>query len=167
MANVFFLEEAWATSCQLRFYTDAAKSQGYGIVFGRHWAYGEWPNDWKANRDISFLEFLPIVVGLSMWCHILRNKRVLFMTDNESVVHVINKQTSRDTYLLSLIRKRVLICLRNNILFSAKHIPGIKNGLADSLSRLQVSKFKSMSQGMDRVPTPLPRHLRPEVWEIP
>ena len=163
----FFLEEAWATSCQLRFYTDAAKSQGYGIIFGRHWAYGEWPNDWKANRDISFLEFFPIVVGLSMWCHILRNKRVLFMTDNESVVHVINKQTSRDTYLLSLIRKRVLICLRNNILFRAKHIPGIKNGLADSLSRLQVSKFKSMSQGMDRVPTPLPRHLRPEVWEIP
>ena len=28
----FFLEEAWATSSQLRFYTDAAK--GYGIVFG-------------------------------------------------------------------------------------------------------------------------------------
>jgi len=89
----------------------------------------------------------------------------LFMTDNESVVHVINKQTSRDT--LSLIRKMVLICVRNNILFRAKHIPGIKNGLADSLSRLQVSKFKGMSQGMDRVPTLLPRHLRLEVWEIP
>jgi len=93
----FFLEEAWATSCQLRFYTDAAKSQGYGIVFGRHCAYGEWPNDWKINHNISFLEFFPIVVGLSMWCHTLRNKRVLFMTDNKSVVHVINKQTSRDT----------------------------------------------------------------------
>ena len=89
------------------------------------------------------------------------------MTDNESVVHVINKQTSRDTYLLSLIRKMVLICRRNNILFRAKHIPGIKKGLADSLSRLQVDKFKSLSQGMDRVPTPLPEHLRPEIWEIP
>jgi len=162
----FFLEEAWATSCQLRFYTDAAKSQGYGIIFGCHWAYGEWPDEWKTNRDISFLEFFPIVVGLSMWCHTLRNKRVLFMTDNESVVHVINKQTSRDTYLLSLIRKMVFICLRNNILFRAKHIPGIQNGLADSLSRLQVDNFKSMSQGMDRVPTPMPEHLRPENWEI-
>jgi len=89
------------------------------------------------------------------------------MTDNESVVHVINKQTSRDTYLLSLIRKMVLTSLRNNILFRAKHIPGIKNGLADSLSRLQVNKFNSLSQGMDRVPTPLPEHLRPEIWEIP
>ena len=49
----FFLEEAWATSGQLRFYTDAAKSKGYGIVFGSHWAYGEWPNNWKTERDIS------------------------------------------------------------------------------------------------------------------
>ena len=39
------------------------------------------------------------------------------MTDNDSVVHVLNKQTSRDPYLLSLIRKRVLICLRNNIMY--------------------------------------------------
>lgn len=89
------------------------------------------------------------------------------MIDNGSVVHVINKQTSRDLYLLSLIRKTVLICLRNNILFRAKHIPGIRNGLADSLSRLQVDQFKGISQGMDRVPTPLPEHLRRENWEIP
>ena len=163
----FFLEEAWTTSGQLRFYTDAAKSKGYGIVFGRHWAYGEWPTNWKNERDISFLEFFQIVVGLSLWCHQLRNKKVLFMTDNESVVHVINKQTSRDPYLLSLIRKMVLICLRNNILFRAKHIPGIQNGVADSLSRLQVNKFKGMYHGMDRVPTPLPEHLQPENWEIP
>ena len=89
------------------------------------------------------------------------------MTDNESVIHVINKQTSRDTYLLSSIRQIVLICLRNNILFEAKHISGVKNGLADSLSRLQVNKFKGLSQGMDWVPTPLPRHLRLENWPIP
>ena len=89
------------------------------------------------------------------------------MTDNESVVHVINKQTSRDTYLLSLIRKVVLTCLRNNILFRAKHIPGIKNGLADSLSRLQVDKFKSLSHGMDRVPTPPPPPTRtPEAGHL-
>lgn len=82
------------------------------------------------------------------------------------VVHVI-KQTSQDPYLLSLIRKMVLICLRNNILFRAKHIPGVQNGLADGLSRLQVNKFKGMYHGMDRVLTPPPEHLRPENWEIP
>jgi len=29
----FFLAEAWQTSGQLRFYTDAAKSKSYGIVW--------------------------------------------------------------------------------------------------------------------------------------
>ena len=127
----------------------------------------KWPKNLKNERDISFLEFFPIVAGLSLWCHQLRNKKVLFMTDNESVVQVIKKQTSRDPYLVLLIRKMVLICLRNNILFRAKHIPGVQNGLADSLSWLQVNKFKGLYHGMDRVPTPLPKHLRPENWVTP
>ena len=53
----FFSEEAWVTSDRVRFYTDAAKSKAYGIVFGSQWAYGERPNNWKTERDISFLEF--------------------------------------------------------------------------------------------------------------
>ena len=64
----FFLEEVWTTSAQLRFYTDAAKSKGYGIVFGSHWAYGEWPENWKNERDISFLEFFAILAGLRAPC---------------------------------------------------------------------------------------------------
>lgn len=161
----FFLEEVWSTSYNLKFYTDAAQSSGYGILFGKHWAYGTWPAAWKAN-NICFLEFFPIVVGLSTWCSELRNKRVLFMTDNESVVHVINKQTAKDTKMLGLLRAMVLICLRNNIFFRARHIPGVRNVLADSLSRLQVDKFHTLSRGMDPAPTPLPAHLLPENWVI-
>ena len=36
----------------------------------------------------------------------------------------------------------VLICLQNNILFWAKHIPGVQNWLADSLSRLQIKRLQ-------------------------
>ena len=153
MGSPFFLEEVWSTSYNLKFYTDAAQSSGYGILFGKHWAYGTWPDAWKAN-NICFLEFFPIVVGLSTWCSELRNKRVHFMTDNESVVHVINKQTAKDTKMLRLLRAMVLICLRNNIFFRARHIPGVRNVLADSLSRLQVDKFHTLSRGMDLAPTP-------------
>lgn len=103
----YFLEEAWTTSGQLRFYTDAAKSKGYGIVFRSHWAYGEWTTNWKNERDFSFLEFVPIVAGLSLWCHQLRNKKVLFMTDTESVVHVINKQTCDDVFSVCYQRKLI------------------------------------------------------------
>ena len=58
--------------------------------------------------------------------------------------------------MLALLRTMVLIFLRNNIFFSSRHIQGVKNVLADSLSRLQVDKFRTVSQGMDPTPTPLP-----------
>lgn len=88
------------------------------------------------------------------------------MTDNESVVHVINKQTAKDSKMLRLLRAMVLICLRNNIFFTARPIPGVKNVLADSLSHLRVDKFHTLSRGMDPTPTPLSAHLLPENWVI-
>ena len=163
----FFLEDAWASSEHLNFYTDAAKSLGFGIVFGASWTYGEWPENWKV-KDISFLEFFPILLALNLWCDRLKNKRVMFISDNDSVVHVINKQTAKDKHLLVLLRQLVLICLNNNILFRARHIKGCKNVFADSLSRLHVDKFKKLAKGwdMDCLRTRVPNHLQPENWEL-
>ena len=162
----FVLEDARCTSPSIHFYTDAAKTVGYGIVFGTSWAFGEWPENWKL-KDISVLELYPIVVGLIMWADKLTNQQVIFFSDNESVVHVINKQTTKDKALLALLRQLVLACLRYNFLFKARHIAGSKNVLADSLSRLQVEKFKRISQGRDLAPTKIPVHLQPQNWAIP
>ena len=161
--KAFFLEDDWASSYSLRFYTDSAQSSGYGLIFGTQWAYGTWPDSWK-DHHISFLEFFPIVLGFCLWCSQLKNKRVVFITDNESIVYIINKQTAKDPKLLSLLRTLVLICLRNNILFRARHIKGARNILADSLSRLQVDKFKALAPGMNPELTPLP--VQEENWEI-
>lgn len=73
----FFLEDDWATSYRLRFYTDSSNSSAYGLIFGKPWAYGTWPASWK-DHHISFLEFFPIVLGLGLWCS--QNKRVVFIT---------------------------------------------------------------------------------------
>lgn len=161
----FFLEEGWSSSSSFCFYTDAAQSKGYGIIFGKQWAYGRWPESWT-EYSISFLEFFPIVAGLSIWSHELKHRRVLFFTDNESIVHVINKQTTKDRKLLGLLSTLVLICLKNNILFRARHIRGTKNILADHLSRLQIERFKALAPDMNPVPTSLPTHMVPENWDI-
>ena len=160
-----FLEEVWTSSGALCFYTDAAQSCGFGTIFGTHWTYGRWPDKWK-QQDISVLELYPIVLGVHLWAARLKNKRVLFYSDNESVVHVINKQTSKHKGLLALVRQLVLICLSQNIYFRARHVPGRHNVLADSLSRLQVERFLSLTRGMDSSPTTIPPHLQPDNWEI-
>lgn len=42
-------------------------------------------------KEIFILVLYPIVVGLIMWADKLTNQRVIFFSDSESVVHVINK----------------------------------------------------------------------------
>lgn len=163
--KTMFLQEAWLSSDVLKFYTDAAQSLGYGIIFNRKWAYGEWPDRWK-NKNIAILELFPIVLGLALWHDELANKKILFYTDNESVVQVINNQTSKDQSLLSLVRFLVLTCLKHNILFRARHIRGRDNTLADRLSRLQVDMFRELAPDAEDCATLIPEDLLPQNWAI-
>ena len=162
----FFRNEIWANSIKLKLFTDAAGAIGFGAIFGNAWCYGRWPDHWL-HRNIAILEFFPIVLSLCLWGDKMRNHSILFFTDNEALVHVINKQSCRDKSLMVFVRKLVLVCLEKNILFKAKHIPGTHNKLADSLSRLQVQTFKQLAPAnMSPFPTDIPLHLQPRSWPI-
>ena len=91
----FFLEDVWDSSDKLELYTDAAGSLGFGAVFGRKWCYGKWPDNWL-HQNIAMLEFYPIVLSLYLWDHQMQNRCILFLTDNEALVYVINKQSCED-----------------------------------------------------------------------
>ena len=162
--RTFFLEDTWSSSDKLQLYTDAAGALGFGAVFGSKWCYGKWPSNWL-HRNIAFLEFYPIVLSLHLWGHEMQNRCILFFTDNEALVHVINKQSCKDKALMFFMRALVLVCLRNNILFRAKHVRGVHNTLADSLSRLQVETFQRLAPShMEPGPTDIPLHLQPQNW---
>ena len=162
----FFRNEIWENSVKLKLFTDAAGSLGFGAIFGNAWCYGRWPDEWL-HRNIAILEFFPIVLSLCLWGDKMRNHSILFFTDNEALVHVINKQSCHDKVLMVFVRKLVLVCLEYNILFKAKHIPGTQNILADSLSRLQVQTFKQLAPSeMNPFPTDIPLHLQPLSWAI-
>ena len=127
---------------------------------------GEWPDSWR-HRNIAILEFYPIVLSMYLWGSEMSNRQILFFTDNEALVHVINKQSCRDKQLMFFVRKLVLVCLTNNIVFKAKHIPGLQNKLADSLSRLQLQTFKQLAPAyMHQTPMEIPLHLQPINWPI-
>ena len=102
-----------------------------------------------------------------MWGDNIRNSCITFFTDNEALVHVINKSSCRDTSLMIFVRKLVLVCLNQFILLRAKHISGFKNTLADALSRLQIERFKKLaSDYMNSMPTVIPSHLLQANWHL-
>ena len=161
----FFLEDTWLNSPKLNLFTDASGALGFGAIFGSHWCYGEWPSTWQ-YQNIAILEFYPIALSLYLWGAAISNQCILFFTDNEALVHVINKQTCKDRVLMAFVRKLVSICL-HHILFKAKHIPGVHNQLADALSRLQVQTFRHLAPPhMDSLPTEIPHYLQLQNWVV-
>ena len=73
----------------------------------------------------------------------------------------INNQTSRDPNIMALLRPLVLTCLRFNINFTARHIPGRYNILADKLSRSQVEEFRILAPWAHARPMEVPYHASP------
>ena len=162
----FFLEDTWLSSSKLNLFTDASGALGFGALFGSHWCYGKWPSSWQ-YQNIAILEFYPIVLSFYLWGAAMSNQCILFFTDNKALVHVINRQTCKDKSLMAFVRKLVSICLHYNILFKAKHIPGVRNEMADALSRLQVRTFRRLAPPhMDSLPTEIPQYLQPHNWVL-
>ena len=151
----FFLEDRFISADLLQLYTDASGSMGYGAVFQQSWFYGEWDENWE-YINIKVKELYPIVLALELWGNKLQNKSVMFNCDNEALVFVLNKQSSKDPQIMYLVRRLVLLSLSFDILFKSTHLPGRCNVLSDALSRLQVSKFRSMLPEADILPTCVP-----------
>ena len=163
--KAFFLSDRWETSPTLELYTDAAASKGYGAIFGKHWFGGPFPSSWHCF-NITVLELFPVVLAVHIWGFSMANRCVLFFTDNAALVDIINKQTSKYKSVMVLVRDLVLSCLRHNILFRARHIPGLQNSQADYISRFQVERFKEIAPEADELPTPVPVNLLPESWSL-
>ncbi|KAJ1191631.1 hypothetical protein NDU88_000947 [Pleurodeles waltl] len=138
----------WEWEAQL--FSDAAGSSGFGLYWEGRWCAEEWPKEWKqGGRSIAFLEFFQLIVAVCLWGEELSHSRVLFRVDNLAVVQMVNRQSAREAGLLQLLRVFVLQCLRNDIQFSAKHVPGVHNDIADALSRSQWERFHGLTTGSE------------------
>ena len=149
-----FLADKWLNSTDLNLFTDASNA-GFGGYWGHRWFAHGWPSAFQSHH-INVKELFPIVIAVELWANEWENKCILFHTDNLSVVHVINKQSSKDKVIMQLLRRLVVKCLKHNILFQAEHVPGLENSLADQLSRLKISEFLQVFPAMN-----------PEVMHIP
>ncbi|MBV2113440.1 MAG: hypothetical protein KUF82_21005 [Candidatus Thiodiazotropha sp. (ex Ctena orbiculata)] len=162
-----FHERFWVSNEDIQLFTDSAGGSdlGFGAYFAGKWSCGAWPQSWVSQgitEDITVLELFPLLVSLSIWGEELRNKKILFRVDNLAVVHIVNSMTSKSDRVMAILRAFTLQCLHLNIAVRAQHISSSSNQVADSLSRFQFQKFRSLVPDAEPLPTPVPNHL----WNI-
>lgn len=154
------------TSIQsLNFFTDAAGSSGYGAFFNGRWSAERWPDLWIQrgyHKNVTLLELFPVLVSLVIWGEEFRGKRLLLYSDNKGVVFAINCQSSKSDPVVTILRQIVLYCLKLNVWLKASYLEGEKNLIADSLSRLQIQRFRDLAPEADLYGTPCPQCL----WDL-
>ncbi len=153
---VLYKDELFLSPATLHIFSDASQILGCGAVFGCKWLSVPWPSQWWLSQNITFLELVPIYLAIECWATFISNSSVVIHTDNMSLMHVLNTQSSKEKLVMCLVRKLVLSSLRTNFLFKAVHIQGKYNRLSDSLSRLQVEQFRLLHPRADPLPTPTP-----------
>jgi hypothetical protein len=154
-------EQIWVSNTVIQLYTDAAggASNGAACFFQGQWCFFPWLHEWIEQgvlRDMTFLEMVPVLLAIYLWSNRLIKQKISIFIDNEALVQVLNKQTSKSKRLMQLVRPFVLKCMSNNILFHAIHIPSKANVIADSISRRQWGKFRQVAPDAERDPLPIP-----------
>lgn len=91
--KTMFLDEKFISSNTLHLYTGAAQSKGFAGIYGRQYFFGSFPEVWK------------VINIMTLW---VNHYRILFFTDNEALVAVINKQTCKDSRVMQMVRFMVL-----------------------------------------------------------
>ena len=138
--------------------SDASGFRGCGAFCLPHW----FNLQWSANMQtfpIAVKELFPVVIAVAIYGNQWSGKLVLFRVDNMAVVEVLKAAYSREPHLTHLIRMLAFFAAHFNFWFSASHVAGSENMLADSLShnnaKLFLSQVSQASCCPSRIPLPI------------
>jgi hypothetical protein len=137
-------------------YSDASGSFGCGAINPETdaWFQLPWTPAWS-DTGIAVKELIPIVLAALLWGRQWSGKHVCFHCDNEAVVTIIGKRHAKHPSLSQLLRCLFFYASIFHFRFSASHIPGMNNTVADAISRNKLSLLFSLIPQAHQVPVPL------------
>ena len=122
----FWLFPGMAAAPDLEVTSDASGSLGFGAYFRGEWFSGSWTTS-QASQSIAYKELFPVVIAAHLWGPQWARRHILFRSDNEAVVYILNSRTSKIPELMRLLRHLLASAARFNFFFSSQHVPGIHN----------------------------------------
>ena len=130
---------------ELDFYSDAsaAVDKGMGAIFGPHWFFARWENNFiqTFQPSIEYLELLAVTAVLLTWDYLITNQRVIIYCNNQAVVVMINNMTSSCKNCMYLIRLIAINNLIHNRRVFVNYVKSLQNSFADTLSRIDLPHF--------------------------
>ncbi len=142
-------------------YSDASGSWGCGAYTGSQWFQFRWPAN-MPECHIAAKEMIPVVMAAIVWGSAWSGGSVRFHCDNSAVVALLNSGSVRDASLMHLIRCLSFVSAKFNFVFSADHIRGVENGLADALSRDKLTVFLHTYPQAQKTPS----RLHPAIQDL-
>ena len=143
---------------QIAVTSDASGSWGCGAYEGSKWIQFKWPPSMEATH-IAIKEMIQVVMTAALWGRSWTGKSVRFWCDNSAVVALLNSGSSKEEYLMHLMRCLTFIIAKFNFVVSALHVRGIHNVLADALPRDHRDYFLSHYPQAQPMPTTIPAAL--------
>lgn len=123
-------------------WSDASGSWGCAAYWGDQWFQLQWSEfPGFADKCIAIKELLPILTAAAVWGRQWERSGVKFHCDNMAVVTVLNSGYCKDPHMAHMLRCLFFLEARFNFTVVAEHVPGVKNQLADALSRNKSSIF--------------------------
>ena len=130
------------------------------------WFAGSWAPS-QQQQSIAYKELFLVVIAAHVWGHLWCKKHVLFRSDNDAVVHVLNSRTFKVPCLMRLLHSLLLAAALHSFSFSAQHVPGINNQTADALSRFCWQAFRQLVPEAQLHPTWIPPDLLADLTSLP
>lgn len=134
--------------------TSDASKKGFGAHCGRDWFAGSWSEDWGDNSvcghfvpppsdlpeeelgNINVLELFPVLHAIERWGPICVSHKIVLITDNLQVLHMIRSGRSCNSTCMTWLRKIFWLSVKYDLEFVSEYIPSQDNTCADTLSRL-------------------------------
>ncbi|XP_068761877.1 uncharacterized protein [Montipora capricornis] len=148
------------SSPDLQLFTDASGSHGYGGYRNGEWFQAPRLPQHLLNPtmgiSIDWQELFAIYIACYLWAPSWSGKHICMWCDNLPVVSIINSKRSKSPRIMDLVRAITILTLEHNFSFTARHIPGLDNSIADSLSRFQMDRFRHLAPNASPFPCAIP-----------
>ena len=112
------------------------------------------------GKHINVKELFAIFAAVVTWGDEWANMDVIIYTDNKPITQIWLTGTTKNSDIMTIIRKLFYFLADRNINIRLEHVFGYLNTKADLLSRLQVDKFMQATPGANEKKSGIPK----EVW---